>query len=300
MLKDFISFLDYSASELTELLNRADVLADAWANNRMPQSLKNRQVALWFFGNGFRNRVAFEIGARAMGASASYIPGDLGVHEPLEDIGHYLDGWFDLIVVRAQSHRDLQYLSENTTASVVNARTDLNHPCEILGDLQFIRQQRGSLEGLRVTFVGEVTNLCMRWFEAAVKLPIAVTQAAPAGYLIDQCRLQSLNENAAGSISVNDELDGLLEKTDLLYTDCWPKPGDKNNIQGQFLPYQITGDRLSRLHQNAIFLPCPPVTRGQEVSSEAMDSAFCMNYQAKKYLLHAQNAIMEMLANHIK
>ena len=107
-----------------------------------------------------------------------------------------------------------------------------------------------------------------------------------------------LNLKAIGNISVGNDLDSCMEDADLLYTDCWPYAPDdemKMNIKKHFLPYQITGAHLSRLNQNSIFLPCPPVTRGQEVSSDAMKSEFCMNYKAKEYLLHSQNAIIEML-----
>ncbi|HEX3047950.1 MAG TPA: hypothetical protein VHY08_24575 [Bacillota bacterium] len=89
-MKHFLSLLDFSSEELTGILNRADFLSKAWKENTMPQSLKNKQIGLWFYGNGFRNRLAFEIGARAMGAAVSYLPGELGVEEPLMDIGHFL------------------------------------------------------------------------------------------------------------------------------------------------------------------------------------------------------------------
>jgi ornithine carbamoyltransferase len=177
-MKHFVSLLDYTHGELVDLLDRADYLADAWRKHEMPKSLLNKQVGLWFYGNGFRNRLAFEIGAGAMGAAVSYIPGELGMNEPLEDIGRYLENWYDLLVIRAWSHEDLAYVAENISIPVINARTNFSHPCEIIGDLQFIRKYRGSLDGLKVVFVGEVTNLCMSWFEAAARFPITVTQTA--------------------------------------------------------------------------------------------------------------------------
>src|SRR5262249_16577488 len=138
--------------------------------------------ALWFFGQGFRNRMAFEIGARAMGADVAFVPGELGVHEPLEDIGHYLENWFSMLVVRARRHAELLDVASRIDTPIINARTNYNHPCEILGDLQYIRGKRGSLEGLNVAFVGEASNLCMSWFEAATRLPLTVTQIAPPGH----------------------------------------------------------------------------------------------------------------------
>jgi ornithine carbamoyltransferase len=297
-MKHFISLLDFSSEELIAILNRADFLANAWRNNSMPQSLKNKQIALWFYGNGFRNRLAFEIGARAMGAAVSYLPGELGINEPLMDIGHYLENWYSSLVIRARNHQDVAYLSNYIRIPLINARTDFSHPCEIMGDLQFIRTYRGSLTDLKVLFVGEVTNLCMSWFEAAVKFPLQVTQIAPFGYEAKVELIRQLNSNAIGHINTSNDLDSLLESVDLIYTDCWPRtdnPELKAKIKAQFLPYQITGEHLARLKEKSLFLPCPPVTRGEEVSHGAMDSKLCLNYQAKEYLLHSQNAILEMV-----
>jgi len=297
-MKNFISLLDYSHDALTHILDRADELYDAWQRGQMPQPLRNQQVGLWFYGQGFRNRLAFEIGAKAMGAHVSYIPGELGVHEPLEDIGAYLENWYSLLIVRAAHHADLTYLADHTAVPVINARTEISHPCEIMGDLQFIRRHRGTIDGLKVVFVGEVSNLCMTWLEAAVRLPISVTQVAPADYLAAPALLNGLNAEALGHISTTPDLTTALKDIDLIYTDCWPKTTDvsaKSHIRELFLPYQITSDHLSELKDGAIFLPCPPVTRGEEVSTEAMQSPLCLNYQAKNFLLHAQNAIMEML-----
>ncbi len=295
-MKHFISLLDYSHEELMKILDRADYLADAWRKHEMPKSLLNKQVGLWFYGNGFRNRLAFEIGAGAMGAAVSYIPGELGVNEPLEDIGRYLENWYDMLVIRAKSHEELVYVAENISIPVINARTNYSHPCEIMGDLQFIRKYRGSLDGLKVVFVGEVTNLCMSWFEAAARFPITVTQVAPADYLADSALIERICANGPRTIETCLELETDIEKADLIYTDCWPKSQDAEaakKIAEQFLPYQINGKLLSKLGRNSMFLPCPPVTRGQEVSDDAMKSELCLNYRDKDYLLHSQNAIME-------
>ena len=297
-MKKLLTLLDVTSNELIQILNRADCLEKLWKDNKMPLILKDKQVGLWFYGQGFRNRVAFEVGARAMGASVSYIPGELGVHEPIEDIGHYLDKWFSVLVIRAKNHNDLLKLSQTTESSVINARTNFNHPCEIIGDLQFIRKYRGGLDDLSLVFVGHTDNVIMSWFEAAVRLPISVTQVAPAGYGINPEKLKELNENAIGEIKVSYELEPLLEKADILYTDCWPgatNDEEATSIKDAFLPYQITTKHLSVLHSKAMFLPCPPVTRGQEVSHEAMLSDFCKNHQAKGYLLHGQNAVLEFI-----
>jgi ornithine carbamoyltransferase len=298
-MNHFVSLLDVSSNDLKSILDRADELAARWERNEMPRLLEGRQVCLWFHGQGFRNRVAFEIGARAMGASVTYMPGELGVNEPLEDVGSYLENWFSLLVVRAKKHADLCTLARSVSIPVINARTDLGHPCEIMGDLQFIRRQRGRLDDLRVVFVGEVTNLGMSWFEASNRFPIAVTQVAPEKYLATEDLRRTMARDAVGEFRTTADLDTAMRTADVIYTDCWPKGSTKEQareIGELFTPYQITADRLAVAPETAVFLPCPPVTRGQEVSSDAMRSKRCMNSIAKDCLLHAQNAILEFAA----
>ncbi len=297
-MKHFLSLCDFSHDALTSLLDRADELRACWIEHRMPQNLQGQRVALWFDGHGFRNRIAFEVGAVAMGATVSYIPGELGVHEPIEDIAGYLGNWFSCLVIRAKRHDDLDQVASASPIPIINARTEKNHPCEILGDLHYIRRYRGSLDGLRVVFVGELANMCNSWFEAAQAFPIQVTQVCPAGYEADLESLPTLNRPAAGTIHVTNDLDRALRNADLIYTDCWPKPtpdNDANVIRSHFLPYQIQPAHLSALGERGLFLPCPPVTRGEEVSATAMQSPLCKNHEAKDSLLHVQNAILEMV-----
>jgi ornithine carbamoyltransferase len=265
----------------------------------MPQALSGKRVALWFYGQGFRNRLAFELGAKEMGAAVAYVPGELGVHEPLEDIAGYLQNWFSMLVLRAKRHEDLLAVAARSTIPVINARTDRSHPCEVLGDLLYLRERYGTLEGLRVAFVGEASNLCMSWLEAAAVLPIRVVQVCPVGYAVDDAHLASLLAGAGGDVRTTHDLESALVDVDLIYTDCWPRGGDaeeQRRIRGAFLPYQIDTRHLDRLGARGVFLPCPPVTRGEEVSAEAMRSPRCQNHAAKDNLLHVQNAIMETVA----
>ena len=201
-----------------------------------------------------------------------------------------------MLVARARDHDQLCALADGMSVPVVNARTDRGHPCEILGDLQYIRRCRGTLEGLEVLFYGEVTNLCASWFEAAARFPIRATQPAPPDWLVTPERLVQYKATAVGDIRTREEGSDLLDRADVLYTDCWPRTAEKSEkarIAASFLPCQIPAEMVSRLHEEAFFLPCPPVTRGQEVSDEAMQSPRCRNREAKAFLLHAQNAVLE-------
>jgi ornithine carbamoyltransferase len=298
-MQHFLSLLGWGGAQIEHTLNRASELESSWRSGAMPQALSGKRVGLWFYGQGFRNRLAFELGAREMGASVAYIPGELGVHDPILDIAGYLQNWFSMLVLRTKHHEDLLEVAARSSIPVINARTDRGHPCEILGDLLYLRGHRGALDGLRVAFVGAASNVGMSWLEAAAVLPIRVVQACPAGYEVDAEHLARLRAGAVGELQVEHDLDAALAGVDLIYTDCWPEsasPDEQAVIREKFLPYQINARHLRYLGDRGVFLPCPPVTRGEEVSEEAMLSPRCHNHAAKDNLLHAQNAIMEALA----
>lgn len=298
LMRHFLSLLDYTAAELSSLLDRASEMAELRQRQAMPQVLRGKSVALWFYGQGFRNRVAFELGASEMGGSVVHVPGELGVHEPIQDVAGYLQNWFSLLVIRARRHEDLLEVATRSAIPVINARTDRGHPCEIMGDLLYLRQLGRDLNKLKVVFVGEPSNLCLSWLEAASVFPMHVVQVCPPGFEVDAPTLKAFRARAVGQISVTHDLRHALVGADVLYTDCWPQAKtleEQAHVRAAFLPYQITLEHLDLLGESGIFLPCPPVTRGEEVSPEAMESSHCRSHAAKSGLLHVQNAIMEHL-----
>jgi ornithine carbamoyltransferase len=289
--------LDYSRAEIEALLDRTEVLRARWRAGDLPQLLRGKRVALIWDAGGFRNRVAFELGIQALGGAAVQVPGELGAREPIEDVARYLANWVDAVVARTRRHEHMLRLASGPVP-VINARTDYNHPCEILGDLAWLRARRGTLEGLRVAFVGEATNLCHPWLEAAARLPIGVVQVCPPGYEVKADLLGMLRSGAAGVLETSSDLESALSDADVVYTDCWParrSARERSEVAAVFLPYQITPERLERAPRGVAFLPCPPVTRGEEVSADAMERFGQDVYEAKEYLLHAQNAVLATL-----
>jgi ornithine carbamoyltransferase len=293
--RDFLRLCDRSAAELARLIERATRLRAAFAATTPQRTLAGRRVGFIWHGEGFRNRAAFELGVQLLAGHGVTIPGRLGEREPVEDLARYLDNWFDVVVVRTSSFQALSQFAQAAHAPVINARTRHNHPCEILGDLAFVHAVRGSLQGLRVVFVGEASNLCHSWCEAAAVLPIHLTQVCPPGFGVQPAWLASLTPDPAGQVEQTHDL-AAIRHADVIYTDCWPSRADDEQdqrIRSLFGPLQITADVLASAPADALFLPCPPVTRGEEVSADAMQAAKCRVYEAKQWLLHAQNALLE-------
>ena len=290
--RDFLHVHDRSGDELVALAESAKILKAQFGERRLPKLLEGRRLAMWWDGPGCRNPAAFELGIDLLGGIGVQIPGSVGAGEDLEDRGRYLGNWFDAIIVRTPELSNLTALAAATPAMAVNARTRRNHPCEILGDLAFLHSiGRDVSEPLNLVFVGDATNLCQSWMEAAAVLPITVRQVCPPGFGADVATWMDRAPVPVGAVGVGHELSEVLDDAHVLYTDCWPS-GLNDDGRAQFAALRITGALLDEASPDLVFLPCPPVSRSEEVSSDAMEHRSCRVVEAKAWLLHAQNALL--------
>ncbi|TYO67217.1 ornithine carbamoyltransferase [Bradyrhizobium hipponense] len=280
--RDFLEFHDLQSDTILSIVGRAQVLAGAWNDRDMPQSLAGKRVGIVVDDGGWRNTSVFDLGVQAMGGISVQLPIRFNVHETTADLAGYLDNWFDILVVRTQELSTLRGLASSARAPVVNARTRSNHPCETLGDLAYLGSRRGTLEGLKVVGVAPDANILRSWVEASISLPIHVTQVYPADWHVEDI--------ASPRFTASADLDALFD-ADVIITDCWPDGAHDD----QLATYRISVSLLDKCRPDAIFLPCPPVTRGQEVTADAMSHPACQSTVAKAYLLHAQNALLEWI-----
>ena len=282
--KDFLEFHGLPKDILLSLIDRAQSLARAWNDRAMPQSLSGKRVALIADDSGWRNTTAFDLGVQAMGGICVQSPIKFNVHEATADLAGYLDNWFDILVIRTKELSTLKELASVAKAAVVNARTRSNHPCETLGDLAYIQSKRGTLEGMKVVGVAPDANIFRSWVEASVTLPIRVRQVYPEKWHVRDVSLSGAN------FAATTDLAELLD-ADVIVTDSWPSEANEDEL----LKYQISASVLKKCRPDAIFLPCPPVSRGKEVTADAMRHPACQSVAAKAYLLHAQNALLEWI-----
>ena len=284
--KSFLEFHQLSPDSAMAIINRAGAMAKAWDDRQMPQVLRGRRIALIADDSGWRNTTAFDLGIQAMGGLCVHAPISFGARENTADLAGYLDNWFDILVVRTRELSALRELSACARAPVINARTRSNHPCETLGDLAYVQSRRGSIDGLRVAGVAADANILRSWVEASITLPIKVTQVFPQKWHVRDPAL--LNANFEVSTDMRE-----LRDADVIITDCWPAGADGADLMN----YRITASVLDAGRPDAIFLPCPPATRGQEVSVDALDHPACQSRMAKAFLLHAQNALLEWIVS---
>ncbi|MBL1438301.1 MAG: hypothetical protein COB08_019155 [Rhodobacteraceae bacterium] len=282
--KDLLSVTDLDAGAHEKLAVRAIELAECWQNRTMPQTLVGSRIGSIAELPGWRNPTALALGVEAMGGTCVNVSAKLEGAEAVEDLAGYMDNWFDLLAVRTPRLQRLWDFADALEAPVMNLRTNDNHPCEIIGDLAYILSQRGSWDGLRVAVVGPRGNIANSWVEASKVLPIEIVQIAPSSMVLS-------SENISQRTTVTCDLEAATD-AHVIVTDCWP-PNPSDSDRAELIQSRIDAALLCSCRPDVMFIPCPPVTRGEEVTADAMQHPRCVATPAKAFLLHVQNAFVE-------
>ncbi len=298
MVNDFIALSDFSLEEIEELLDFADELKSQQKTGKCPKLLAGKTVAMLFEKPSLRTRVTFETGVFQMGGHAIYFHTRLGERETVPDIARNLERWVDAIVARTFAHDHVLELAEFCDKPVVNALTDFNHPCQILADVQALREHRGkNLAGFRIAFVGDGNNVFNSWVNFARRVPIHLTLVGPEGYISHPKFVAQAAAECKGSITITNELDG-VNGADAIYTDVWASMGQEDEAavrERAFARYQVNAALMARAKSDALFLHCLPAHRGSEVTDEVMDSPNSIVFDQAENRLHAQKAVMARL-----
>jgi ornithine carbamoyltransferase len=294
-MKDLVSIKNMSKEEIVGLLDFADEIKAMNKRQEAYLPLKNKTVITAFPSTSLRTRISFEVGIVQLGANVINMNIDFEGKEPLEDKVGYLNCWIDYLVVRTPKQDNIEKIATLADFSVVNAMSKESHPCEILSDLQTIRERRGKLDNLKFVFVGEGANICNTWFEAAAKLDLNLTQVCPVGYEIDMQLFEYAKNNSKGDINITKNIEEGLRSADIILTDGWPVNKTDSEGFNKFLPYQIDLKNIKNANKHCIVNPCPPFTRGNEVSEEIIKSNYFIGYGGKENLLHMQKAILASL-----
>lgn len=281
MPKDLLRLDQLTRDEVLALLRDAIKLERDFTERRRTRLLEGLRIGLIVDDSGWRNTTALDLGATILGATCIRVPVSLVGKESIGDLANYLDNWFDLIAIRTPSLDRLTELAFASRRPVVNLRTRDNHPFETLGDLSFVQRERGSLDGLIVCAMAPADNIIHSWVEAASVLPIELIQVAPRPHWVDRERYP------AARLTQTEDL-AAAQCADVLITDCWPTDGEPD----VWRQYTINRALLDAAKPDLLFIPCPPVSRGKDVSADAMTHPACKCFSAKAYLMHAQNAFL--------
>lgn len=288
---------------------QAEVLALAAELKAAPFSLRPLQgprgVAVIFEKNSTRTRFSFELGIAQLGGHAVVVDGrstQLGREETLEDTGVVLSRYVDAIVWRTFAQERLVAMAANATVPIINALSDEFHPCQVLADLQTLAERKGSLAGLRLTYLGDgANNMAHSLMLGGVTAGIHVTIASPPGFAPDPRFVAAAQARAADTgATVTLAADALTGATgaDVLVTDTWTSMGQENDGLDRvrpFRPFQLNVDLLSKADSEAVVLHCLPAHRGYEITDEVIDGPQSAVWDEAENRLHAQKALLAWL-----
>jgi ornithine carbamoyltransferase len=304
--RDFLSVDDLSSEELRGMLAfAADLKVRAAAGDR-PPLLAGKTLAMIFEKPSLRTRVTFDVGMFQLGGYAFYLGPleiQLGVRESIPDAARNLDRWVDGIVARVFAHDTITTLAGAAGCPVVNALSDLEHPCQALADLLTILERYPRLDPVRIAWVGDGNNVCHSLALGAAKLGMALTIATPKGYgpaegVVSRVRAIAAATGARLEVTTN-PLDGVRD-ADVIYTDVWASMGQEAEREERariFRPFQVNADLLGAAKSTAVVMHCLPAHRGEEVSAEVLDGPQAIVYDQAENRLHAQKALLAMILN---
>ncbi len=278
-------------------------LADHLKSNPDVQPLKGKSVAMIFEKPSLRTRVSFEIGIAELGGTSVCLTNEaigLGSREAVADIAKVLGRYSDAIVARLFKHSTLEQLAANGGVPVVNALTDLSHPCQILADLYTIHQH-GKLEpGLKVVFIGDGNNVVNSWLEAAAIYPMHFVLACPKGFEPDKNILQYAIDAGISMIEILDDPRIAADSADVLYSDVWTSMGQEEEAvlrREVFAKYQINRELLRLANLDCLIMHCLPAHRNEEITGEMIDAKQSVIFDQAENRLHIQKAVLATLLN---
>ena len=266
--------------------------------------LERKILAIIFEKPSLRTRVSFEVAMRQLGGETIYLsPAEVGLgeRESVPDVARVLSGYVDAIVARTFSHQTLEILANHSRVPVINALSDLEHPCQALADLLTIYEKKGELRGLTLAYVGDGNNVAHSLLLAASLTGMNFRIASPAGYVVQESILNLAQEYArvtGAKIFCTDKPQTAVDEADIVYTDVWTSMGQEAEAQERhraFSNYRVDSQLLSLAKEDAILMHPLPAHRGEEVTENILDSPQSVVFDQAENRMHAQKALLAQM-----
>ena len=295
--RHFLTLLDFSPAELQHIIQRAIEMKREHRSGDEQRIFPGKVLGMIFAKSSTRTRVSFEAGMAQLGGHAMFLsPQDtqLGRGEPVEDSARVISSMVDIVMIRTFGHDIVERFAAHSSVPVINALTDDYHPCQLLADMQTWVEQRGSIAGKRVCWVGDGNNMCQSYINAARQFDFELSIACPPGFEPDAQLLASNRDR----VHIEHDPATAAAGTDLVVTDVWASMGQESEQRERaalFAPYQVNAELMSSAASGALYMHCLPAHRGEEISAELMDAPDSVIWDEAENRLHAQKALLEYL-----
>lgn len=295
---DFLSFAGLSRADFIHLIDHSIRLKDQTRAGVCPQPLYGKTVGLIFHKPSLRTRISFEVGVRQLGGTGFFITDkeiELGKRESIADVARVLSRYVDLIVIRTFKQSDIVELAEWSDAPVINALTDLLHPCQVFCDLMTIKEKLGVIEGLKVAYLGDGNNMTRSWIEAARLLDLDLWVGTRPETHPGESFIAEVMQNGRGKVTVTADPIAAVRNADVVYTDVWASMGEKDKAVERaslLAQYQINSALMANAKPNCLIMHCLPAERGREITDEMMEHPNSVVFDEAENRLHGQKSIM--------
>ncbi|VEN74233.1 Ornithine carbamoyltransferase [Candidatus Desulfarcum epimagneticum] len=303
MKKDILTLLDLEKDDFDALLKRAFELKDRQKKGIVEKSLSGKVLGLVFEKPSTRTRVSFEAAMARMGGSSIFIAAkdsQMSRDESVKDTARALSGFLDVLAVRVYEHRTAEDFARWAHAPVINALTDLCHPCQVLSDLMTVAEYRGGYEDVKIVWLGDANNVAHSWINAASALDLRLTLACPREFLPDEKTLENArNKNGRRIEVVSDPLEA-VQGADVIYTDVWTSMGqDRDEAKIQTLkPFQANRRLMEAAGadgREVLIMHCLPAHREEEITDDVMEGPGSVIWTQSENKMHMHMAVLETL-----
>jgi ornithine carbamoyltransferase len=301
-MRDLVSTRELSPSEVRSVLDLAAVVKARPSDFR--RTLEGKQLVMFFEKPSLRTRLTFEAGMASLGGTAFFMDqtgGRIDARESLHDIAHNVERWVDVMVLRTFAHSTVEDMAAHASIPVINALSDLEHPCQALADYSVLEERFGNLKNVTLAYVGDGNNVAHSLLLTGALLGSHVRVATPAGYEPNTDILESAQEIADETNAIIEVLSDphqAVAGADAVYTDAWASMGQEREADTRvpvFQPYQVNDDLMAEAASHAVFMHCLPAHRGQEVTDAVMDSPQSVIFDQAEGRLHVQKAVLMLL-----
>ena len=297
-LKHFLQFKDLTRAELEHVFARARIIKQRFKTYQLYHPLVDRTLVMIFEKSSTRTRLSFEAGMQQLGGNAIYLntrDSQLGRGEPVEDAAQVISRMSDLVMIRTFEQEIIERFAANSRVPVINGLTNEYHPCQILADIYTYIEQRGSIQGKTVAWIGDSNNVCNTWLQAAEVFDFNVHVSTPPGYEVEPERAGLFGEDHYEEFA--DPMDA-ARNADLVTTDVWTSMGFERENDARrkaFADWIVDSEMMSVAKPDALFMHCLPAHRGEEVDAAVIDGPQSAVWDEAENRLHVQKALMEYL-----
>jgi ornithine carbamoyltransferase len=302
--KDFLTLMDFTREEINDILNVSYDLKMKWARRQPHEYLRGRTIAILFEKPSTRTRTSFQAAIAHLGAQSFYMRPDemqLARGEPIKDTARVIDRYCDALVMRTFGQDRLEEFARYMKNPVINALSDLTHPCQGLADLLTIREKKGDFKGLKLAYAGDIWNVCHSLMIAGGTMGFDVYVAIPPGYSPNPKVYQFAREAAQKSGSkliLTQDLKEALKDADIIYANTWHSMGaaekEKEKRAKDFGPYQINEEVCKVAKPDFIFMHCLPAYRGEEMTEEILEGPHSVVWDQAENRMHTEKAILAL------